>query len=67
MVYKLTLKDKIYFLFVNDNIKRFSYLHPKVEKHIKNYFRKVGISFLYDFNKYTISQTKNIIWEYENK
>ena len=47
-LYKLTLKDKIYLFFHEDEEKRMNYLFPKVKKHQLNWFKENGlkISFL---------------------
>ncbi len=66
-LYKLTFKDKLYFFFEGNYIKRYFYLFPKVEKHQKQYFRENNISFPCNFNVYLKNYTENLIFEYEMK
>lgn len=64
--YKLTFKDKIYFIFHKSNIDRIGYLMPKVEKHQFEWFFKNGLRLPYDFHKYIYNYVESLIFEYEN-
>lgn len=64
--YRLTFKDKLYFLFQDDYIKRHDYLYKKVKKHESKYYNEKGLRTPYDFETYIISYISNLIFEYEN-
>lgn len=63
--YKLTFKDRLYFLFQNDESKRYNYLFPKVYKHQFNWFRVNNIRFPLCFDKYIYNYVKALIFNYE--
>lgn len=63
--YKLTLKDKIYFFFQEDSLKRVVYLFPKVKEHQFNWFNENGIRIPLDFDRYINNYVKCLINDYE--
>ncbi len=63
--YKLTLKDKIYFFFQEDRIKRIIYLFPKVKDHQFNWFNKNGIRIPLNFDSYINNYVDSLIYEYD--
>lgn len=63
--YKLTLKDKIYLFFQEDEIKRIAYLFPKVWEHQLNWFNENRIRIPIDFNRYITNYVDSLIFEYD--
>ena len=63
--YKLTFKDRLYFLFQDDERKRFDYLFPKVYKHQLNWFIVNNIRIPLYFDKYIYNYVKALIFNYE--
>ena len=63
--YRLTLKDKIYFFFQEDRIKRIAYLFPKVKEHQLNWLNENGIRIPLDFDGYINNYVDSLIFEYD--
>lgn len=63
--YKLTFKDRLYFQFQNDEIKRCNYLFPKVYKHQLKWFKEHNIRIPLYFDRYINYYVKSLIFEYE--
>lgn len=63
--YKLTFKDRLYFLFQDDESKRCNYLFPKVYKHQLNWFKEHNIRIPLYFDKYIYNYVKALIFNYE--
>lgn len=63
--YKLTFKDRLYFLFQDDESKRINFLFPKVYKHQLNWFRVNNIRIPLYFDKYIYNYVKALIFNYE--
>ena len=63
--YKLTFKDRLYFLFQENESKRINYLFPKVYKHQLNWFKEHNIRIPLLFDKYINNYVKMLIFEYE--
>lgn len=63
--YRLTLRDKIYLFFHEDEEKRMNYLFPKVKKHHLRWFKENGIRVPLFFDKNIENYVDNLILEYD--
>ncbi len=66
MKYELTFKNKLYLIFHKRYVDRMSYLLPKVEEHIIKYFDENKMSLPFNFYKYVVTQTQQILFEFDN-
>ena len=63
--YSLTLKDKIYLFFHEDEEKRMKYLFSKVKKHQLRWFKENELRIPLFFDRYVENYVDNLIWEYD--
>lgn len=59
--YRLTFIDKLYFMFEDNYIKRYTYLYPKVEKHQLYWFYKNKVKLPLNFDRYVRNYTKCLL------
>ena len=64
-IYKLTLKDKIYLFFHEDEEKRMNYLFSKVKKYQLKWFKKNELKIPLFFDRYVENYVDNLLLDYD--